>query len=225
MILSQLALLRKCNPELPFHSVSDPAFRPFGRVVDFDAAALIQACQESCPMPAGGVCYERSIPALEALRSGDSVLRVLRGESDTEIGCCWGYNHRMDAPEYHRSSEHNIAVTDLVLLLAPQQAMEGFELDASCVQAFFVPAGTTVELYATTLHYAPCQANDGGFCSIVVLPRGTNAPLRYPAPADDGDGRLLFARDKWLICHNENRELIDQGAYPGIHGANYEVKY
>lgn len=222
---SKLEQLRKLNPELPFDSVYDAAFRPFGRVIDFEADELIQKSMEVCPMPEKGTRYEKSIAALEEVKGGDSVRRVLRGEGDTEIGCCWGYNSFLNGLEYHRASEHNIAATDLVLLLAPQQAMEGFELDARHVHAFFVPAGTTIEVYATSMHYAPCQVSDAGFICLVVLPRGTNGPLKDPAPADDGDGRLLTARDKWLICHNENKSAIDRGVYPGIHGINYEVKY
>ena len=39
-----LEQLRKLNPELPFYSVLDPEFRAYGRVIDFDAASLIETC-------------------------------------------------------------------------------------------------------------------------------------------------------------------------------------
>ena len=48
-----LEQLRKLNPELPFYSVLDPEFRAYGRVIDFDAASLIETCEKAaviiCP--------------------------------------------------------------------------------------------------------------------------------------------------------------------------------
>ena len=91
------------------------------------------------------------------------------------------------------------------------------------IAAFYVPAGTVIEVYATTLHFCPCQVSDEGFISIVILPRGTNKPLEHPRD-DAGEGRLLWARDKWLIAHPE-APAVQRGAYPGLHGENYEIRY
>ena len=219
--MDNLQTLRAKNPNLPIESALSPAFRPYGRVVPFDAAALITACEQAAPMPNSGVCYEPSLPALEALPDFARVQSALRGEGACQIGCCWGYNTQLGCLEYHRASEHLIAVSDVVLLVAPLQAMEGFTLPAGQVQAFYVPQGTTVEVYATTLHYAPCQASGEGFRAIIVLPRGTNHPMTGPRPAD-GDGPLLWAKDKWLIAHPADAAVTD-GAYPGIMGENITV--
>lgn len=219
-----LETLRMENPSLNFFSVYDSAFRPYGRVVDFDAAGLIAACEKAATMPESGSRYVPDMPELENLPDFAAVREQLRGGGSCQIGCCWGYNHKLNCLEYHRSSEHNIAVTDLVLLLASEQDMEGNELPAGKVQAFFVPRGTTLEVYATTLHFCPCQTRPEGFCSIVILPRGTNQPLPFPSPAV-GDGRLLWAVDKWLIAHPENTSVVSRGAYPGLHGENFEIRY
>ena len=216
-----LETLRAKNPALPFDSVLSPAFRPFGRVVPFDAAALMAACPQAAPMPPSGVRYEPSLPALEALPDFARVQNALRGQGACQIGCCWGYNTRLGCFEYHRASEHLIAVSDVVLLVAPLQAMEGFTLPAGQVRAFHVPQGTTVELYATTLHYAPCQTADTGFRAIIILPRGTNHPLTSPRP-ETGDGPLLWAQDKWLIAHPGNAAVAN-GAYPGLLGEDYDI--
>ena len=117
-----------------------------------------------------------------------------------------------------------MAVTDLVLLLGRQQDMEGFDLPAGKIKAFFVPKGTTIEVYATTLHFCPCQVSDEGFRCIVILPRGTNYPLTQEKPKG-GDGRLLWAQDKWLIAHPDNKSVVERGAYPGLHGENFDIKY
>ena len=219
-----LETLRQLNPGLPFYSVYDAAFRPYGRVIDYDASALIAACETSAEMPESGSRYVPDMPALEALPDFAVVKHALRGEGHCQIGCCWGYNSKLNCLEYHRASEHNIAVSDLVLLLARQQDMEGNDLPAGKVTAFFVPKGTTIEVYATTLHFCPCQVSDAGFRCIVVLPRGTNHPLEQPRP-ELGDGRLLWAQDKWLIAHPENTGVVKRGAYPGLHGENFEVKH
>ncbi|MCE5342192.1 MAG: DUF4867 family protein [Eubacteriales bacterium] len=222
--MSQLQTLREKNPTLPIYSAFDPEFKPYGRVVDFDSVILAETCKKAVFMPKTGTLYETDLPELEALPDFERVRRTLRGEGNCQAGCCWGHNTMLNALEYHRASEHNIAVTDMLVLLASQLDIEGLELPAGKVKGFFVPEGTTVEFYATTLHYAPCQTDDNGFICIIVLPRGTNYPLDGPRPAGY-DSRLLWAKDKWLIAHPENQADVDAGAYPGLHGENYEVKY
>lgn len=222
--MSKLETLRKLNPNLPFFSVEDPEFRPFGRVIDFDAASLIETCEKEIPMPDGTCEYVTDAPALEALPAFQKVKDSLRGEGSCQIGLCWGYNQMLNCLEYHRSSEHNIAATDMVLLLAAQQDMEDGVLPAGKVKAFYCPKGTTIEVYATTLHYAPCQVDENGFRSIVVLPRGTNKDLTQPRPTE-GDGRLLWAADKWLIAHDDMTDMIANGAFPGLKGENFCVQY
>ena len=219
-----LQSLRDQNPGLPLYSVHDSAFRKYGRVVDFNASALITACERAAAMPEGGSRYVPSMPELEALPAFDRVRRELRGEGGCQIGCCWGYNVKLNCLEYHRASEHNIAVSDLVLLLAAQQDMEGLELPEGKITGFLVPMGTTIEVYATTLHFCPCQTDGGGFRCIVILPNGTNLPLDGPRP-QHGEGRLLWAKDKWLIAHPQNKAVVQRGAYPGLHGDNTEIKY
>lgn len=223
--MSTLETLRSLNPGLPFYSVYDPEFRTFGRVIDFPAEKLISACEKAAVYPESGSRYVPVMPELEADPAMYGLVkRELRGEGSCEIGCCWGFNSTLNCLEYHRASEHNVAVTDFVLLLAHQPDMEGFDLPAGKVTAFFVPKGTTVEVYATTLHFAPCQTEDTGFRCIVILPRGTNEPLKEPKP-EGADGRLLWAADKWLIAHEENKPVIARGAYPGLHGENYVIHY
>ena len=217
-----LNLLREKNPGIPFYTVNDPEFRPYGRVIDFDASGLIAAA-EKVPMPAEGSKYAPDLPELEEKALFQPVQEILRGQGSCQIGLCWGYSNRLNCLEYHRASEHNVAVTDLVLLLASQQAMEGMELPEGNIKAFFVPKGTVIEVYATTLHFCPCQVSDAGFSCIVVLPRGTNHPLEGERP-QGGDGRLLWAKDKWLVAHPE-APAVQRGAYPGIHGENYTIKY
>ncbi|MEG0740926.1 MAG: DUF4867 family protein [Clostridia bacterium] len=219
-----LEALRQKNPDYPIYDVHDEAFRPYGRVLDYPSQGLMEACLSGITMPESGSCYVPTLPELEACADAPKAKHVLRGEGSFQLGVCWGYNSALTALEYHRASEHNVAVTDLVLLLGKQQDMREFAFDASSVVGFFVPKGTVIEVYATSLHYCPCQVHDSGFVCIVGLPQGTNTALEHSRP-QEADGRLLWAKDKWLIAHKDSDELVKDGAYPGIHGTNWQVRY
>ena len=134
----------------------------------------------------------------------------------------------LNALEYHRSSEANVAATDVILLLGQQSDItDDFKYDTAQLEAFFVPAGTAVELYATTLHYTPIgtKENDYAFKTGVILPFGTNFPLgvKLGAEAEEEklpEEKLLFAKNKWLIAHEEGGE---EGAFIGLTGKNISV--
>ena len=108
-------------------------------------------------------------------------------------------------------------MTDLILLIGCQQDVEpDHTYDTSKVEAFLVPAGTGIEVYATTLHYAPCHVNEGGFQCVVVLPKGTNTDLTFPT-AKTGEDKLMTAKNKWLIAHEDAKI---EGAFNGLKGEN-----
>jgi hypothetical protein len=211
------------SEKLKIHSVRDAEFRRYGRVVrDFDCTQLLELLGRT-PLPQEGTVYVASDEALEKLDAFKQIQSLEFGGIPIQIGYCNGINHRLNALEYHRSSEVNIAADDLILLLGLEQDVdpETHRYDTSLVQAFLVPAGTMVELYATTLHYAPCSVNGRPFRNAIVLPRGTNLPLRSPAEGK-GEIRLLFAANKWLIAHPDSGLGAD-GAFCGLEGENIEV--
>lgn len=216
--------LRAKNPNIKVHSVFDPEFSRYGRVIDFPAERLMEACEKAAVMPERGSRYVRDIPELEGVEDFSAVRDVLCGGIYCQIGCCWGYNNRMNALEYHRSSEYNIAVSELLLILADQRDMEGFDLPAGKAEGFYVPRATVIEVYATTMHYCPCQVSEEGFRCIVILPRGTNSPWKGPHP-QGVDGMLLWSCNKWMIAHPENDWAVAHGGYPGIHGENFTIQY
>ena len=202
-------------------NVCSPEFRPYGRVISgYDVSGLMKA-MESTPLPEG-VVYVGSVPGLEALPIGRELSDGIYGQMGIQLGYCNGHNKKLNALEYHRDSEVNLAVTDLVLLLGRQQDIEeDFTYDTSKVKAFLVPAGTLVEVYATTLHYAPCQTADSGFRCVVVLPRGTNTDLDHKPQVRCGEEKLITARNKWLIGHEEGG--LDEGAWIGLKGENISL--
>ena len=197
-------------------SVKDAAFRKYGRVIsEIDFSELVAKMDET-PLPAD-VVYEPSVELLEALPVMEKLQTAYYGELPIQIGYCNGNNHLLNALEYHRSSELDIAATDAILLLGSQQDItDDFTYDTSKVEAFLCPKGVGVELYATTLHYAPCNAADGGFKCVVILPRGTNTPIDF-ALVPEGEDRLMTAKNKWLIAH-EDAGIED--AFNGLRGEN-----
>ena len=201
--------------------VTDPSFRRYGRVVEgIDFTDLVEAIKKETPLP-DGVAYEPSIKALEETTAAKALQRRTYGELPIEVGYCNGHNYKLNAIEYHRSSEINVAATDAVLIVGMQQDItEDFKYETAKMEAFLVEAGTAVELYATTLHYAPCSADEGGFKVGIVLPAGTNYPLEESH--DGWEDSLITAQNKWLIGHAEGG--LDAGAHIGLVGKNLDVR-
>lgn len=202
--------------------ITDPAFRKYGRqITNVDLTELVEVLSKQ-PVPEG-VVYEPSVEALEATPAMAALTTAAFGELPIQIGYCNGHNELLNAVEYHRNSELNIAATDAILILGMQQDIEeDFTYDTAKMEAFLVPAGTGVEIYATTLHYAPCSARAGeGFKVAIILPRGTNGPRPAIRPGN-GEDQLLWACNKWLLAHAESSEAA-QGADVRLDGANVDI--
>ena len=207
---------------MQIYQVTDERFKKYGKVIsNVDFTELVKALEEKTPLPEG-VEYVPGCEALEALPVMQELSTKTYGEMPIQIGYCNGHNRKLNALEYHRDSEINIAVSDMVLLLAKEEEVEDdYTLDTSKVKAFFVPAGTMIEVYATTLHYAPCQTSDKGFRCVVVLPEGTNGELSHKPENKSGEEKLLAAVNKWLIGHAEGG--LPEGSFIGLKGENTEV--
>ncbi len=200
--------------------ITDERFRKYGRVVkNVDFTGLVEKLQEM-PLPEN-VVYEPSVAELEALPAFETLQTAVYGELPIQIGYCNGNNYMLNAVEYHRSSEINVAGTDAVLMLGWQQDItDEFTYDTSLMEAFLVPKGTAVELYATTLHYAPCNASEGGFRVGVVLPKDTNLDL--DKSHDKGEDKLITAKNKWLIGHEQGG--CAAGSHIGLIGENLDLR-
>ncbi len=208
---------------MKIYSVSDERFAPYGKIIEgYDFSQLLDKLEETTEKPSDRVDYFPSLPALEALPVFEKVRDQVYGGMPIQFGCCNGTNTMLNCLEYHRDSEVNIMADDAILLVAREDEIKGGKLDTSCVKAFLVPKGTAVEVYATTLHYAPCSAKKGeGFRVIIVLPRGTNTEKPAIAPVNLED-KMLFARNKWLLAHPSASE-IQKGAYAGLTGENIDI--
>lgn len=199
----------------------DKDFRAYGRVLDVDVTDFVTVINAHQSTPKGEVVYEPSVDEFEQLPLYQDMQQQVYGDMPVEFGHCSGWNEKLNALEYHRSSEVDIAATDLVLMVGRQQDIdpESYTYDTDKVECFRVPAGTAVELYATTLHFAPCGIDGQEFRCGVVLPRHTNEPLPEGTVNSAGEDRLLFAANKWLIAHKESG-LDKDGAWMGLRGRN-----
>ena len=207
---------------MKIYSVTDAAFRPYGKILEGYDTAPLCAAMRSIPMPEQGTAYEPSIPVLEECALYGALQNNAYGGMPIQLGLCWGYNTRLNCLEYHRDSEFNLGTEDFILLLAKMDDITDGKLDTAKVKAFRAPAGTLVEVYATTLHYAPCHVDPAkGFRVLVALPQGTNT-AKPEIKVDGGDDAQLWACNKWLLAHVESSEAA-AGAYVGLEGVNIDI--
>ncbi len=202
-------------------NVTDAEFRRYGRIVTGLPVDGLLAALKKTPLP-DGTDYVPRDDTLHAAPDADAVGTELFGGMPYQLGWCNGHNTRLNCLEYHRDSEFNLGTEDFILLLAKQDEIdENGMLDTACVKAFRVPAGVLVEVYATTLHYAPCHAGRDGFHVMVALPKGTNTDYRPGNSANVYD-ETLWARNKWLLAHPESSEAA-AGAKVRLAGVNIDI--
>lgn len=215
--MDHLEQLRAANPHIPIYSVKDPAFAPYGKVYDEDTSVLCRTVEETTEFPAQGSKYVAALESIDRLPESDAFRQKYCGQLDEQMGLCWGHSSQLNALEWHTCNEFNIAVRELVLLLAKRGDLDADgRLDASKIKAFYLGQGEMIEVYSDTLHFCPCEVTENGFSCIVGLQRGTNLPL-------DGKQGLLWAKNKWLIAHEANAPLVARGAVPGIYGENWKI--
>lgn len=207
---------------LKIQNVRDAAFEAYGRVVEgCDFTGLLEILTNTTEAP-DHVIYVASDANMEAEDAAGFLQNNCYGGMPIQIGYCNGTGTVLNCLEYHKDSEINIAADDAVLLVAKQQDAAGKMLDSDKVEAFLIEKGTAIEMYATTLHYAPCSAKKNqSFRVAIVLPRGTNGPKPEIISRNSEDDRL-FAANKWLIAHKDAPEA-KQGAVIGISGVNIDI--
>jgi len=199
--------------------ITDQAFSKYGRVLDMDVSDLLKRLATKA-VPED-VFYTPSDADLEGCVEFAEFSNSVFGGMPIQIGYCNGHNKALNAVEYHRDSEINIPTGETVFMLGSQQDIEAdFSYDTSKLELFVAPAGSVVEFYATTLHFAPCAKGDKGFQVAVVLPKGTNTDTPELAGRFAED-KLMQARNKWLIAHDEWEGKGD--AFVGLKGANLTI--
>lgn len=212
--------------DVKIFSVFDEEFKTYGRIVKgYDFTELVDYMRDNTEIPEIGNVYVPSVKEMEKLPVYHDIQNVLYGDMPVQIGYCNGRNSTYNGFEYHKGSEINIAVTDFMLVLG-----HIWELEDNCFyvgneKVFFVPKGTAIEMYQTTLHLSPCKTCDGGFKDIVILPRGTNTPRDEKVRNADSESALLLQKNKWVIAHKDREPLVKQGAFTGFIGENKKLHY
>ena len=98
-------------------SVFDKEFKKYGAVLEgYDFSELFTAL-EKCNTPSDGIEYVASVPCLEECEIFDEFFKRGFGAMPIQLGYCNGVNDTLNALEYHKSSEFNIARNDIVLIL------------------------------------------------------------------------------------------------------------
>lgn len=220
-----LEKLNKLN-DVKIHSVFSEEFKTFGRVIeDIDFSPLCEYMKKSTAVPEKNNIYVASEKGMEELQVYGEIQNKIYGEMPIQIGYCNGRNTTYNGFEYHKGSEINVAVTPFCLVLGHTWQIKDNKFYVGDETVFFVPEGTAIEFYQTTLHLSPCTVSDDGFKAVVVLPRGTNTPLENAEKGERGESALLLQKNKWVIAHPERKPLIEQGAVAGLVGENKEIKY
>ncbi len=197
--------------------IIDKSFRIYGKVFDHTFPDIIEYMEEKTRMPEEGNIYIASDSEFEKIESFKYIKDQIYGGQDIQFGYCNGMNEKLNALEFHKGSEVNIAVTDFVLILGKVQDIEGLEFDTNNVEAFYVRRGDVFEIYSTTLHFSPCKVSKDGFKCVVVLPRFTNTDLDFKPEG------LLFKNNKWILTHPENNKLMSQGVNGRLLGENIRI--
>ena len=207
---------------MKIHQITDAKFAPYGKMIeDYPVQELLSALESETPLPEG--CdYMPEEAAIQMLPAALALEKTLFGGLPVQFGWCNGHNTKLNCLEYHRSSEILLGTEDFILLVAKEEEIENGLLDTSMVKAFRAPAGVLVEIFATTLHYAPCQVDrEKGFRVLIMLPKGTNMAKPNITPVTQED-KMLIACNKWLLAHAETNEA-KAGAWVGLTGRNIDL--
>ena len=136
--MTRLELLRQKNPDLVIHTVDEPLFSHYARLVSSPVFGTLTAfIGEYTTIP------ERNTYVADVLELHtpeiDSALCAFYGGLVPQIGYCNGKNFSMNGSEYHKGPELTIAVTDcLMWWMLPEDPSS----------AFTYTIGLVVQLYS-----------------------------------------------------------------------------
>lgn len=203
---------------MKIYTIDNKRFLQYGRQIENPYYEIFKERAKEIAVPETGSVYRASEPMFEIEQTMSYYTQVFGG-MDIQIGYCYGFNDRLNALEWHKNSEMCVALSDMVLLLGDVREMRNGKYDSKKLKAFLLKAGESVELYATTLHFCPIHLKNESFKNVVILPRGTNTPLKE-MPMD----KRLISKNKWLIIHPEFTKQVELGREIGIVGKNIIIK-
>ena len=206
---------------MKIQSIESESFRKYGKILTgYDFSELFEKLS-GVYAPENGITYSASVETLENCRIKEELEMRGFGGMPIQIGYVGGINESLDCLEYHKSSEFNITLNDIVLVLGCVSEITDCKFNLEKCEAFYVSAGAGVELYGTTLHYAPFSVN-GIYRTVCVLPRGTNAD-KPEFKIKTREDEMCFGANKWIMTHPE-KAAENAGMYVGLTGGNITLK-
>lgn len=214
--MTKLEDFRKANPDLNILDASDPSFAEFGVKYDYPLDE-IESVMSKVAMPVEGSSYLQKIPELEATATIKAIGRDVFAGMPIDAGATIGHSDNFSAFEYHQCSELNIMLDDVLMVLAKRQVLDqkGEINPQEDGKLFYVPKGSIIELYNTTLHYAPIQITKAGYKVIVVVLHGTNSPLPEGFKSDNP---RVVKQGKFQVVHPVRKDKIAQGYQVALSG-------
>ncbi len=182
------------------NSVYDEKFKKYGMILEgYDFSELIDVLNDRTPKPEDKVTYVGSVDFLETLPVYSELMNRGFGGLPIQIGYCNGTNSKVSRLEYHKCSELCVYADDVYLLFGSKGDIRNYKYEMDKAEVFKVPKGIGIEVFAASLHYAPCDAAvNAGYRSAVILPRGTNGDKPGINELTEED-KLLARCNKWLL--------------------------
>lgn len=200
-------------------SIYNENFNKYGKILEeYNYSELFKELGK-ISMPENGIIYIASKKDFEEKEEITAFQNRGFGGIPIQIGCVCGSNDVLNCLEYHKSSEFNIAMDDVILILGDLRKIKDGKFNTADCEAFLVPAGTGVELYSTTLHYAPIGKEGKAYRMLCVLPKGTNAD-KIPFEEKDNDDKTCYGVNKWILAHIDYN---DNTIFKGLIGKNINI--
>ena len=184
---------------MEIRKVTDPSFGVYGKVLKGYGFDRMLKEMGHTPVPDDGVIYMASVEELEGLPVAAKLKERAYGGLPIQIGYCNGNNHKLNALEYHRSSEIDIAASDLILLLGRQQDIEAdYTYDTERAQAYYVPAGRRWNYMPRRFIMRLVQRREMGldassYCRKIPIQTWALSWKGWRGPASGGQEQMLIA--------------------------------
>ncbi|MEK6190580.1 MAG: DUF4867 family protein [Carnobacterium alterfunditum] len=214
--------VRMENKKYEIYDITDPKFNAFGNILEgYDLTDIQNYAKENIEIPKEGNSYSPSNPNLENFEVVKEIGAEIYAGLPIEAGECSGQNISFSAFEFHQGSEVNLILTDVIMILGKRdQIVNGYFNAQEDAKAFYIPAGSVIEMYGTTLHYSPCKVHESGFKVIVILIKGSNESLAIDFKSKN---KQIIKINKFQMVHESRKDKIEQGIKKGLSGELIEI--
>lgn len=221
--LKKIEAIRKANKKYTILDINSPEFKAYGNILEgYDIDVIKEYAEKNIAIPKEGNIYSPSNNELEKIKIIKEIETDIYAGLPVEAGECAGNNTSFSAYEYHQGSEVNIVLTDVLMVLGKrEQAVGGVFNAQEDAKIFYVPSGTIIEMYSSTLHYSPCVVDETGFKVIVILIKGSNEPFEGEFKSKNKE---IVKKNKFQLVHETRTDKIAEGIKVGLLGELITLK-